>query len=197
MSFSSEIRERLETLEARRYQDRTSGQAAVLMAVRIIRDEPHFVLTRRTETVATHKGQISFPGGVREGQDGTLIQTALRETEEEIGIPVESVDVLGEFHDYRAVTGFVVRPVVGVIREPVRFLPFEPEVAYILEAPLSFFRETAPVVRSRLIRGEPANVYYYDYQGENIWGLTARMIRDFVAWMNGSSGFRVPSSEGG
>jgi 8-oxo-dGTP pyrophosphatase MutT (NUDIX family) len=190
MSFSADLRERLGALEPRRCRDRTGGQAAVLMALRIIRSEPHFVLTRRTETVATHKGQISFPGGVREEEDRSLVQTALRETEEEIGIPVESVDVLGEFHDYRAITGFVVRPVVGVIREPVRFLPFEPEVAYILEVPLSFFRETSPVVRHRIVRGERANVYYYDYQGENIWGLTARMIRDFVAWMDDSSGFR-------
>ena len=183
MSFSSEIRERLGALEPRRYGDRSGGQAAVLMAVRLIGKQPHFVLTRRTETVATHKGQISFPGGVREEQDQTLIQTALRETEEEIGIPADAVDVLGEFHDYRAITGFVVRPVVGVICDSVRFRPFEPEVAYILEVPLAFFRETSPVVRQRPIRGKRVNVYYYDFQGENIWGLTARMIRDFVLWM--------------
>ncbi len=182
MSFSSEIRDRLGTLEARRFHDRTGGEAAVLMAIQMADGEPQFVLTRRTETVATHKGQISFPGGVREAQDQNLVETALRETEEEIGIPVDAVDVLGEFHEYQAITGFVVRPVVGVIRGQPRFLPFEPEVAYVLQVPLAFFRETSPLVRERIVRGERAEVYYYDYRGETIWGLTARMIRDFVGW---------------
>ena len=183
MSFASDIRGRLSTLELRRFEDRANGEAAVLMAIRMIREEPHFVLTRRTETVATHKGQISFPGGVREKQDRTLVETALRETEEEIGIESNRVEVLGEFHDYHAVTGFVVRPVVGLIDGPVQFLPFAPEVAYVLEVPLAFFRHTAPVVRERVLRGERVKVYYYDYQGENIWGLTARIIRDFVLWL--------------
>lgn len=180
MSLSTDIREKLERVDLRRIGQPGIGQAAVLMAISMPAGTPHFVLTRRTETVATHKGQISFPGGVREPGDTSLIETALRETREEIGVPAETVEVLGEFHDYRAVTGFVVRPVVGLIRGPARFVPFEPEVAYVLEVPLSFFRDAEPVVRERLVLGEPAKVYYYDYRGENIWGLTARMIRDFV-----------------
>lgn len=172
------IRSKLDGLAGRSVED--DAMAAVLISL-VRRDgQMHFVLTRRTETVATHKGQISFPGGVREGGDSDLRMTALRETEEEIGVNPEAVDVLGEFHDYDAVTGLKVRSVVGLLDSRVGYLPQQDEVAYVLEVPCSFFQETPPRVEHRLVRGRLLEVYFWDYRGELIWGLTARMIKDFV-----------------
>jgi 8-oxo-dGTP pyrophosphatase MutT (NUDIX family) len=157
-----------------------SPEAAVLIGLRYFSQEPVFVLTRRTESVATHKGQISFPGGVRESRDRSLVETALRETEEEVGIAAAQIRVLGEFHEYEAVTGLPVRPVVGVYPEESRYRPQQEEVAYMLEVPVRFFRDVEPRVEQRTVRGAVHDVYYYDFAGEIIWGLTARMIRDFI-----------------
>ncbi len=146
---------------------------------------PHFVLTRRTESVATHKGQISFPGGFRELGDKSLVETALRETEEEIGVRACEVEILGEFHDYWAITDCLVRPVVGVLSPSVAYRAHSEEVAYILEVPFEFFVTASPAVEYRIHRGERRAVYYFEYGGDTIWGLTAQMIRDFVKGLVG------------
>ncbi len=183
MQVTNRIREQLKSLEARRIEGPPSRQAAVLMAV-VARDEqPHFLLTRRTQSVATHKGQISFPGGVREAEDKTLVDTALRETHEEIGVERQQVSVLGEFHDYRAVTDHLVRPVVGLVSAEATFQPQQDEVEYLLEIPFEFFRETEPSVEKRLRSGQTRNVYFYDFNGETVWGLTARMIKEFLEFL--------------
>lgn len=174
------ICKQLSALEARRIEAPPSRQAAVLMAFVLREEEPHFLLTRRTQTVATHKGQISFPGGVRETGDTTLIETALRETQEEIGVNRQKVRVLGQFHDYRAVTDHLVRPVVGMVSSEATFQPQLDEVAYLLEVPFGFFQETTPSVERRFRNGRFHDVYFYNYRGETVWGLTARMIRDFL-----------------
>jgi len=185
MDLGKRIRSRLEGLEPRRLATvNGKNQAAVLMAITEIEERAHFLLTRRTETVATHKGQISFPGGVREAHDPDLITTALRETEEEIGLGREQVGVLGEFHDYWAITDHVVRTVVGLVPRNVEYRIHEGEVAYLLEVPLEFFVETQPRVEKRFHRGAWHKVYYFDFNGENIWGLTARMIKEFTDFLN-------------
>lgn len=180
MNVTNRIREQLNGLEVRRLDGPSSRQAAVLMAVVVRSEHPHFLLTRRTQTVATHKGQISFPGGVREYEDTTLVDTALREAHEEIGVEREQVNVLGEFHDYLAVTDHLVRPVVGLVSPEATFRPQQDEVQYLLEIPFAFFRETTPSVERRFRKGEFHNVYSYDFNGENVWGLTARMIKEFL-----------------
>ena len=182
---ADQIRRRLEGIDLRRLEGGASGQAAVLMAIRFRGGVPHFVLTRRTESVATHKGQISFPGGIREPIDGSLVETALRETEEEIGVAPGEVEILGEFHDYWAITDWLVRPVVGVVAPSGSYRAHPVEVAYILEVPLEHFATASPVVEYRVHRGERRAVYFFEYQGDTIWGLTAQIIRDFVKAMSG------------
>ena len=183
MDVTNRIQEQLKGLETRRLEGPTSRQAAVLMAV-VVRDgQPHFLLTRRTQSVATHKGQISFPGGVREAEDTTLVDTALRETHEEIGVESRQVSVLGEFHDYLAVTDHLVRSVVGLVSAEATFQPQQDEVEYLLEIPFEFFRNTDPSVEKRFCSGRTQNVYFYDFNGETVWGLTARMIKEFLDFL--------------
>jgi 8-oxo-dGTP pyrophosphatase MutT (NUDIX family) len=183
MTSIQQVRRRLETLPSRRLPSSNGKEAAVLIALQVLHGEAHFLFTRRTETVATHKGQISFPGGVRERQDRDLVETALRETEEEIGVSRDRVQVIGEFHDYLAVTNLPVRSVVGVIPPDVEFRLLPEEVAYILQVPVSFFRKTSPLVEQRLVRGILRDVYYFDFEGETIWGLTARIVVDFLDFL--------------
>jgi 8-oxo-dGTP pyrophosphatase MutT (NUDIX family) len=184
MNFSDQIRSRLSTLTPRRREAVFSGEAAVLVAIMVTDRRPHFVLTRRTEKVATHKGQISFPGGLREVADGSLEITALRETREEIGVKPNAVEILGEFHDYQAVTGQLVRPFVGIIAPGTEFVPQSFEVEYVLQVPFSFFINSEPTVRQRERDGKIHRVYYYDFNGESIWGLTARIIKDFLDYLD-------------
>ncbi len=174
---------RLRSVPPRRLTAPNGKEAAVLIALQDLAGEANFLFTRRTQTVATHKGQISFPGGVRERQDRDLIETALRETEEEIGVAREEVEVLGEFHDYLAVTDLLVRSVVGIVPGDVEFRLFPEEVAYVLQVPVRFFQTTVPVVEQRLVQGQARDVYYFDYEGETIWGLTALIVVDFVQFL--------------
>jgi 8-oxo-dGTP pyrophosphatase MutT (NUDIX family) len=131
-------------------------------------------------SVATHKGQISFPGGMREDQDATFEDTALRETREELGIEPGMVEVLGEFNEYQAVTNQRVRTFVGIVPPDVRIEPQQTEVAYVLEVPFQFFLTTEPRVEQKFRLGRMHDIYFYDFGDETIWGLTARMIKDFL-----------------
>lgn len=180
MELIHKIRDRLDGTKPRRLSGVFPGEAAVLVSIVYRQGVPHFILTKRTESVSTHKGQISFPGGLWEKGDRDLTQTALRETYEEIGISPEKVEVLGEFNDFQAITDHLVRPIVGLVSSEAAFCLHEGEVAYLLEIPLSFFLNDPPVVKQRLVRGEWIDVYYYDYRGEIVWGLTARIIKDFL-----------------
>ena len=109
MVWKERIRRRLLRIPPRRNPAASNAQAAVLMGLLDCGGEPTFLLTKRTWEVATHKGQICFPGGVEEAGDRSLWQTALRETGEEVGIEPEYVELLGRFHDYQAVTDTHVR----------------------------------------------------------------------------------------
>jgi 8-oxo-dGTP pyrophosphatase MutT (NUDIX family) len=117
---------------------------------------------------------------MKEKIDKNLLETAVRETEEEIGVSVDSIKVLGDFHDYIAITDQLVRPYVGVIDGTAKFKANKQEVAYLLEVPISFFLEAVPTVKKREVRGVTHKVYYFDYNGDTIWGLTARIIKDFI-----------------
>ena len=143
--------------------------------------EPYLLLTLRTETVASHKGQISFPGGTRDDGDRDLLTTALRETFEEVGIRPEDVEVLGELDDLLAVTNFVVTPFVGVFPYPYDFKVSTEEIAELIEIPLSFFADPRNRrVEERLYRGRMVTVYFYDYGKYTVWGVTARILKGFV-----------------
>ena len=150
-------------------------EAAVLVAI-TDRDEPGVLLTLRREHMRTHAGQVAFPGGrVDEGEDA--VAAALREAEEEIGLPASAVDIWGIADAYHTVTGYRVTPVVGSIPSDLTLSPHEPEVADLFEAPLSFLLDPANQQRmSADYQGRTRHYYQIDWQGRRIWGATAAMI---------------------
>jgi 8-oxo-dGTP pyrophosphatase MutT (NUDIX family) len=175
------IRATLASLQLRTYAQGDNRIAAVLMPIFQRAGEPHFLLTRRTEEVQTHKGQISFPGGMREGTE-TLQETALRETYEEVGIASRSIEILGRFHDCESSTGYLVTPFAGYLVEPFEMSVQQSEVAEVLMVPFGIFANPARLrIRPMFRLGRVMDVYYYSYGQHEIWGLTARIIHDFLA----------------
>ena len=151
--------------------------AAVLVAV-VDRPEPTVILTLRPETMRKHPGQVSFPGGrIDPGDDGP-IAAALREAEEEIGLPPRAVEVIGIADRYRTVTGFEVTPVLGIVPPgPRRSTPHPGEVAAMFEAPLRHLLDPAHQhVRTAVWRGRERTYYEIEWEGRRIWGATAAMI---------------------
>jgi len=159
--------------------------AAVLIPV-IARAEPVLLFTRRTERLAAHAGQVSFPGGRVEARDASRLETALRETAEETGIAPAHVRVAGYLPRYRTGTGFEIQPVVGVLPPGLTLAPDPAEVAEIFEAPLAFFRD--PANRRRQTRewnGQQRSFYSFTHGGHEIWGATAALIVALVARIDG------------
>ncbi len=177
------IRDCLTALSPRKLTDGFIREAAVLMPVFEWENEYHFLLTLRTEEVQTHKGQVSFPGGMREdGED--LIQTALRETFEEVGIEKNRIEILGRFHDYISINSYRVTPFAGYIHGPFTTVPQVHEVAEILQVPLRVFLDPERLRVEKRTRYKETEVYFYSYGTHQIWGLTARIIKDFMETLN-------------
>jgi len=150
--------------------------AAVLVAV-VDRPDPTIILTLRPETMRKHPGQISFPGGrIDPGDDGE-IAAALREAEEEIGLPPALVEVIGIADRYRTVTGFEVTPVLGLVPPDLPLRPHPGEVAAVFEAPLRhLFDPGHQQVRRAVWRGRERTYYEIMWEDRKIWGATAAMI---------------------
>ena len=135
------------------------------------------LFTQRTDHLHDHAGQVSFPGGRVEERDPDRAATALREAEEETGLPRNRVQVLGRLPDYDILTGFRVTPVVGWVEPPFQLSPDPFEVAQMFEVPLEFFLEPANHQRqSRVVNGVDRRYYAMPYQGWNIWGATAGIL---------------------
>jgi 8-oxo-dGTP pyrophosphatase MutT (NUDIX family) len=155
--------------------------AAVLIPLLHKDCEWYVLVTQRTETVGHHKGQISFPGGACEPQDADLLETALRETFEEIGVPPETVEVLGALDDSPTVTSFAVTPFVGVIPNPFRYQLQQQEVAAAIEVPLAFLRNPGNLhMEQREHRGRTYDMPFWNFGPYTIWGATARMLKSFL-----------------
>jgi 8-oxo-dGTP pyrophosphatase MutT (NUDIX family) len=157
-------------------------RAAVLLPLYANEAGPHLLLTKRTESVPTHKGQISFPGGGYEEPDGDLQATALREAEEEIGLHPQDVQIVGTLDDtVTASTRHIVRPFVGVVPHPYpyRLDPFE--IEYLIPLPIRGLICGAPFREEMWERdGRRFPVYFYEHEGQTIWGLTAKILKQFV-----------------
>ena len=173
------IRRTLESTKPRLITEPSLAAAAVLAPILESEHGPLLLFTKRTETVRFHKGQISFPGGAQDGSE-PLETTALRETEEETGVPPDRVVILGRFHDYLSSSDYRVATFFALLPPDARFVPNPAEVAYLIRVPLRFFLENEPECRIMERRGRKCEVYFYEYQGEVIWGLTARIVLDFV-----------------
>lgn len=141
------------------------------------------LLTQRTDHLDDHAGQISFPGGRSEPEDSGPEATALRETEEEIGLPRARVEILGLLPEYHTVTGFCVTPVVGLVEPPFSLMPDEFEVAEVFEVPLAFLLDPANHQRHNYeYEGRTRQYYAMPYQGRYIWGATAAMLVN-LSWI--------------
>jgi len=156
--------------------------SAVLVPLYKKEGQYHILFIRRTETVKEHKGQISFPGGTRENEDGTLLDTALREYAEETGLRAEDVEVLGELDDEVTTTSnYIVSPFVAVIPRPYQFEVSEEEVDEIIEIPIPALLDKACLHRdTELLDGKVVESYVYHYRGRIIWGATARILNRFL-----------------
>jgi 8-oxo-dGTP pyrophosphatase MutT (NUDIX family) len=156
-------------------------RAAVVVPI-VDRGEPILVFAKRTESVGTHKGQIAFPGGTASAADATLLDAALREAEEEVGLPRAAVEPLGALDDTETVaTHFVITPFVAVVRQPVAWKPDGWEIEKVIEVPFAeLLRPDAFRVEHWTRDGVTRPVYFFDYQGEIIWGATARILRHYL-----------------
>lgn len=172
-----------------RNQFETAGvfpnQAAVLIAITDHPESPEIILTKRAEHLSTHSGEVSFPGGKWETTDQTLVETALRESLEEINLDPKVVDVINEQPRHTSMWGLEVTPYVGIIPHNVELIADKNELDAIFRVPVDFFindKRTRTEVYQRRSREWWSPVYHYD--GYKIWGLTARMLVDFVnmAW---------------
>ena len=155
---------------------RPNRTAAVLVPL-LDEDEPRVVLTRRSDNLPTHAGQISFPGGQAEKQDRTAVHTALREAREEIGLPAEQTRAIGLLDRLDTISDYPVLPVVAVVTTPIEWRLDTREVAEVFTVPLEHVLdrgryENRPIVRNQV----EYPVWYLPYRQYTIWGATASML---------------------
>jgi len=161
-------------------------RAAVLVPI-VDRGEPTVVFAKRTDRVGQHRGQISFPGGTVAPADPSLLDAALRECEEEVGLPRGAVEPLGLLDDTETfATSFVITPFVGLVREPVTWRPDGEEIEKVIEVPWPVLTDPA-CFRVELWQrdGVRRPVYFYECLGETIWGATARILKGWIDLVTG------------
>jgi 8-oxo-dGTP pyrophosphatase MutT (NUDIX family) len=174
---------RTEGQPARLWPDRRYRKAAVLLPLVYEQSIWKLLFIRRTETVFDHKGQVAFPGGAVEPEDRSMVDTALREAYEEIGLPPTIVRVLGRLPDYATITDFLITPIVAKIQAPFPIALSENEVARVFTIPLTWLMEPShSESRPRTLPdGRNENViYFHSYDGELLWGVTARIVCKFL-----------------
>ncbi len=155
--------------------------AAVLVPLYCRAGQYYILFTKRTETVSTHKGQVSFPGGGYDEADGALVNTALREASEEIGLMAGDAEVLGQMDDNLSMTSnYVISPFVAFIPWPYQFKLSKEETERIIEVPIAALLEHGPHRAAEVVDGKPVTAYFYHYQGDVIWGATARILNEFL-----------------
>lgn len=167
-------------------------ESAVLLPLCWKEAEPQVVVTMRSMDVEHHKGEICFPGGRSEQDDRGLVQTALREAEEEIGLCRDHVDILGLLDDHISIVGYHITPVVGAIPYPYDFR-INNESETLLLVPLrKALSESAWMAERTHFRGRGINIYFMEIEGGVVWGATARMLKHFADLL---AGCRLPFGE--
>ena len=180
------MKQRLKEVLSRREKshivDSSRISSAVLLPIYLKDGEYYILFTQRTERVRDHKGQISFPGGVYEEPDGTLLNTALRESSEEIGLMPEAVELLGELDDIATLgTNYIISPFVAAIPWPYSLKLYPTEVKEIIEVPISALLDKDCLGKTnKIINGQVVTTDSYNYQGKVIWGATARILKQFL-----------------
>ncbi len=156
---------------------RSLRQAAVLVPLVDRPEGLSVLLTQRTDHLHDHAGQISFPGGRVEPRDKGVIHAALRETEEEIGLSDDFIDVVGYLDNYETVTGYLITPVVGFVKPGFTLKIDEFEVADAFEVPLEFLLDPGNhQIHMRMRHGSRRRYYVFEYESRYIWGATAGML---------------------
>jgi len=156
-------------------------ESAVLVPLFLREEKPYVLLTQRPLTLRQHAGQISFPGGARDEEDASPLHTALREMDEELGLPPERVEVLGMLNEIPTPSGYRIIPFVGEIPSDFTFAPSPAEVAALIEVPLAHLMD--PSFRRQEVRRWHEldfQVYFYDYGEHTIWGATAHILTDLL-----------------
>lgn len=165
--------------------------AAVLVPVVARPEALTVLLTRRTDHLRDHSGQVSFPGGRVEPQDAGAEATALRETREEVGLEPQRVEVLGKLSDYHTRTGYRITPVVGLVQPPFDLRLDAHEVAAAFEVPLAFLLDPANHQRrAREYQGRTVHYYAMEWREHTIWGATAGMLVNLYRHLLQSAGAR-------
>lgn len=163
-----------------------SGQhfrpAAVLVPVQEREDGDYLVLTERAEGLNSHSGQVAFPGGAVEPQDLGLLETALRESHEEIGIDPRHVLVLGQLDQTTAAASYLVTPFVGLIPFPYEFRLNQAETAQVFAVPVAALLDPScfSTEARQWVSGRSDLIYHFQYKQWDIWGATARIIKQFL-----------------
>jgi 8-oxo-dGTP pyrophosphatase MutT (NUDIX family) len=176
--MKEKLRQLLTNRQKRHIVDTVRVPSAVLVPLYKKQGQYYILFIKRTETVKEHKGQISFPGGTREEVDVTLLDTALREGAEEIGLRADDVEVLGELDDEATTTSnYVVAPFITAIPWPYQFKMNKEEVEEIIEIPISALLDKNCFEQdTEILDGKVVDSYAYYYQGRLIWGATARIL---------------------
>lgn len=160
--------------------------AAVLVPLVMRPTGLEVLLTRRTPHLSAHAGQVAFPGGRVEPHDPDVVATALRETEEEVGLPRSHVDIVGQLDLFLTGTGFAITPVVGLVHVPFPLRPEPSEVAETFEVPLDFILDPANRERRSGERnGRLRQFFVYAYQGHEVWGATAAILVNLTEVLTG------------
>ncbi len=169
----------------------SSRPAAVLVPIVQHRPQPTVLLTRRTAHLRRHSGQVAFPGGRQDEQDGSPLATALREVHEEVGIESSRIEVIGTMPEYVTGTGFRVTPVVGLLEPGFDLKPDPNEVADVFEVPLAFLMNPQHHQRRRILSGDGERQFFAmpwrspDTEVEYfIWGATAAMLRNLYRMLS-------------
>lgn len=165
-----------------KFKDGPSTPAAVLIPIFFKNNQAHLLFTKRTDKVSTHKGQISFPGGSMDNSDDDLQFTALRETDEEVGIKNQDIQILGVTDHFFTITDFIVTPFVGSFPYPYNFKISEDEIDRLIEVPLKHLLQIENFEIQKMTRnGVTFNVHYYNYNGDIIWGVTGFLLSNFLS----------------
>jgi len=181
----AEIRAAAQRLPATRHHlVRVPGiRAAAVIMLFFERDgEAWVVLTKRPEHMPTHKGEIAFPGGKRHEEDASLRDTALRELEEEIGVPADAVEVIGEMEAFGTLASrFAIVPFIGILTRPVDYVADPSEVELVFEVPVAELLDDGVHREERWGIG-PADrpIHFFELEGETVWGATARILEAFL-----------------
>jgi len=180
------VKQQIEKILRHRKKREITGEtlkaSAVLIPLFYSQGQYHVLFTERSEEVDFHKGQVCFPGGTREPSDSSLLQTVLRETEEEIGLKSKDVEILGELDDSITLTSnYVISPFVAMIPHPYPFNINGRETREIFSVPLAFLMDEANFKQDS---------YAYEYEGHIIWGATAGILKQFIDLLKSESGAR-------